>query len=85
MIKKTGHVKIQKLFPIQLASARTIHRSQGLTLGNVSFYPSGIQKHGLVYTTLSRVKNIESLYLLNSLTHKKFRVKQKFDIEMQRL
>jgi hypothetical protein len=85
MIAKTGQVKIQKQFPIQLACARTMHRSQGLTLDSVAFDPTGIQKHGLVYTTLSHVKNIESLYFLNALTHENFRVKQKVDIEMQRL
>ena len=41
IIEKTRHLKIQQ-FPIQLARARTIHRSQGLTLDNVAFDPSGI-------------------------------------------
>ena len=68
IIEKTRHLKIRKQFPIQLACARTIHRSQGLTLDNVAFDPSGIRKHGLVYTTLSHVRNIQSLYLLNALT-----------------
>jgi hypothetical protein len=35
-------LKIQKQFPIQLACARTIKRSQGLTLDNVAFDPTGI-------------------------------------------
>jgi hypothetical protein len=82
---KTGQVKIRKKFPIQLACARTIHISQGLTLDSVSFDPAGIQIHGLVYTALSRVRNIESLYLLSTLTKDNFKVKQKVDIEMQRL
>jgi len=62
-----------------------MHRSQGFTLDSFSFDPIGIQKHGFMYTTYSHVKNIESLYLLNALTHKKFRVKKKVDIEMQHL
>jgi hypothetical protein len=81
MIKKNKSGEDPKNIPIQLACARTVHMSQGLTLDSVAFDPSGIRKHGLVFTTLSRVKNMESLYLLNPLTHKNFRVKQKFDIE----
>jgi hypothetical protein len=52
MIVKTGQVNIQKQFQIHLACARTIHKSQGLTLDNVAFNPNGIQKRGLVYTTV---------------------------------
>jgi exonuclease III len=83
--KNASHLKIRKQFPIKLASGRTTHRSQGLTLDNVAFDPTGIRIHGLVYTTLSRVRNIESLYLLNALKMDNFKVKQKIDIEMQRL
>jgi exonuclease III len=83
--KNTSHLKIRKQFPIKLASGRTIHRSQGLTLDSVAFDPTGIRIHGLVYTALSRVRNIESLYLLNALKMDNFKVKQKIDIEMQRL
>jgi hypothetical protein len=36
--------------------------------------------HNLVH-----VKNMESLYLLNPLTHENFRVKKKVDIEMKHL
>jgi exonuclease III len=85
LTSNTTQLKIRKQFPIQLACARTIHRSQGLTLDNVAFDPTGIRIHGLVYTALSRVRNIESLYLLNPLTKNNFKVKQKVDIEMQRL
>jgi len=79
---KTSRLKIRKQFPIKLACARTIHRSQGLTLDNVSFQPVGIWIHGLVYTTLSHVRSIDSLYLLSPLTKDNFKVKQKVDIEM---
>jgi hypothetical protein len=82
---KTGRLKIRKQFPIKLACARTVHRSQGLTLDSVAFQPAGIRIHGLVYTTLSRVRSIDSLYLLSPLTKDNFKVKQKVDIEMQRL
>jgi exonuclease III len=83
--KNPTHLKIRKQFPIKLACARTIHRSQGLTLDSVAFDPAGIRIHGLVYTALSRVRNIESLYLLNPLKMDNFKVKQKIDTEMQRL
>ena len=85
IIEKTRHLKIRKHFLVQLACAHTMHRSQGLTLDNVAFDPSGIRKHGLVYTTLSCVRNIQSLYLLNALTKDNFRVKQKIASEMERL
>jgi hypothetical protein len=52
---KTGQLKIRKQFPIKLACARTVHRSQGITLDSVAFDPAGIRIHGLVYTTLSHV------------------------------
>jgi ATP-dependent exoDNAse (exonuclease V) alpha subunit len=67
-LTRKDHLKIQKTISNQIACARTIHRSQGLTLDNVAFDPTGIRIHGLVYTTLSHVRNIESLYLSNPLT-----------------
>jgi exonuclease III len=80
---KIGQLKIRKQFPIKLACACTIHRSQGLTLDSVAFDPIGIQIHGLVYTTLTRVRSIDSLYFLSALTKDNFKVKHKVDIEMQ--
>lgn len=76
---------IRKQFPIQLACARTIHRTQGLTLDKLAFDPTGMTQHGLVYTALSRVKTIDSLYLLSKLSHKNFHVKDKVLNEMTRL
>ena len=54
-------------------------------MDRLAFDPTGIQVHGLVYTTLSCVRNIELLYLLNALTNNNFKVKQKVNCEMQRL
>ena len=84
-LAKTGQLKIRKQFSIKLECARTIHRSQGLILDKVAFQPAGIRIHGLVYTTLSRVRSIESLYLLSPLTKDNFKVKHKVDIEMERI
>jgi hypothetical protein len=82
---KTCHLKIQKQFIIKLGMCMYNTQVHDLALDSVSFDPTGIQIHGLVYTTLSHVRNIESLYFLNSLKMDNFKVKQKIDIEMQRL
>ena len=70
---------------MQLACAITIHRTQGLTLEKMAFDPSGISQHGLIYTTLSRVRNINALYILQRLTTKNFNVNKKISDEMTRL
>ena len=82
---KSSQTIVQMQFPIQLACARPIHRSQGLTLVGLAFEPSHISTHVLVYTTLSRVKTMESLYLVNKLTQKNFHVNKKIVEEMRHL
>lgn len=67
---------IRKQFPIQLACACTIHRTQGLTMEALAFDPSGINKHGLAYTTLSCTITIDTLFLLEPLTQNHFKVKK---------
>jgi hypothetical protein len=42
--------------PIQPIATHTIHQSQGLILEFLTFDPNGIHHHGLIYTTLSRVR-----------------------------
>ena len=76
---------VRKQFPIQLACARTIHRAQGLTLDRLAFDPSNIRTHGLVYTTLSRVRSMNSLFLLQKLTQENFHVNKKIAEEMKQL
>ena len=76
---------IWKQFPIQLACARAIHRTQGLTLSGLAFDPTGVTWHRLLYTTLSRVKSIDSLYFLNELFQKNFHVANKVLDEMSGL
>ncbi len=43
-------------FPIQLATTRTIHWAQGLTLDYLTFDPTNVYKHSFTYTTFSHVK-----------------------------
>jgi hypothetical protein len=45
-----------------------------LSLDDVVFYPSGVNKHGLAYTALSRIRTKEKLYLLTPLTTLNFQV-----------
>lgn len=72
--KNNFNIITRKQFPIQPASARTIHRSQGLTMAALAFEPKNIRTHGLAYTALSRIKNPENLYLLSPITHAHIRV-----------
>lgn len=54
-------------------------------MDRLAFDPYGIKQHGLVYTALSRVRNIKSLYLVNKLQPTNFSVSQKVVCEMERL
>ena len=49
-------------FPIRLAYAITIHKSQGQTYGKVLIYPE-IFSYGQLYVALSRVRDINGLYI----------------------
>jgi hypothetical protein len=46
-------IKIQ--FLIQLAIVRTIHHFKGLSLDELVFYPTNVEKHELTYTTLFHI------------------------------
>jgi len=54
-------------------------------MDRLAFEPNGVIKHGLVYTTLSHVKDIKSPYLLSELQQSNFSVFGKFVLEMERL
>ena len=68
---------IRQQFPVQVTCARTIHRSQGLTMDKLAVDPIGIKQHRLIYTALSRIRNVSSLYLLHELHPKNFVVNYK--------
>lgn len=64
---KSGKVKMETLgtftqIPLKLAYAITIHKSQGQTFDAVNVHPS-CWDAGQLYTALSRVTNIDGLYL----------------------
>jgi ATP-dependent DNA helicase PIF1 len=50
-------------FPIRLAWAITVHKSQGMTLDNAQIDLSRAFVEGMGYVALSRVRGLESLYL----------------------
>jgi hypothetical protein len=53
-------------FPLVLAYAMTIHKSQGLTLNNVmADVGNKIFNDGMTYVALSRVKRLNGLHLMN--------------------
>ena len=51
----------------------------------LAFDPKGVVKHGLVYTALSRVKDMKFLYLLNRLEKKNFSLSPTIAAEIERL
>ena len=72
-------------FPIQPASARTIHRAQGLSMDSLAFEPKKIRTHGLIYTALSRVRDPNNLYILSELHKEQIKVDTTVLEEIKRL
>lgn len=53
--------------PVKLGYAITIHKAQGQTYDRVNIYPAGWLS-GLLYVSLSRVKQVNQLYLESNIT-----------------
>ena len=57
-------------FPVNVAFAITINKSQGQTMDKVGIYlKSDVFSHGQLYVALSRVKSSQSVKILNSNVH----------------
>jgi hypothetical protein len=83
--KSPSHIITRIQFLIQLAIAKTIHQSQGLSLNILAFDPTNVRKHGLSYIALSCIRIKEGLYLLPPLQHQNFRIDQCLIEKMNRL
>lgn len=67
-----------KQYPIRIARATTIHKSQGQTFDNVLVdFDSGAFTHGQAYVALSRTRTYEGLFLKKKLKRSDIRFDQK--------
>ncbi len=63
---QNGKLRVRRIqFPLKLAYGITIHKSQGMSLDDLSVDFSHITFAGQVYVALSRVKTAEGLFLKN--------------------
>ena len=64
---KDGKYLIGTIFqiPLKLAYAVTVHKSQGMTLNSAIINLRGVFEYGQAYVALSRVKDVNNLFLKN--------------------
>jgi ATP-dependent exoDNAse (exonuclease V) alpha subunit len=64
MVDADGHITAEVVnFPLQLAYATTIHKSQGQTFDRAVIYLKGLWEPGQAYVALSRLRSSEGLFL----------------------
>ncbi len=78
----SSHIITSTQFPIQLVTSHTIHQAQGLTFDYLTFDPTNVYKHGLTYTSFSRVKKKDFLNLLQPLQMNFFQIDPTIAMEM---
>ena len=63
---EAGYTHIREQFPVRVFFAMTIDKSQGQTLQKCGLYlPTPIFSHGQLYVAMSRVKNFNSISILD--------------------
>ena len=58
--------------PLRMAWGLTIHKAQGMTLQNATIDIGNIDKQGLTFTTISRVKSLSGLHISPTFSFSKY-------------